>query len=219
MHDMTIQTAARLAGVGLLAMAALAILGTVGTQNVIVAGDAATTARNIAAGELLFRLGVCAWLVVAILDVVVALALFVVLRPVNNSLSLLAALLRVTYAAAFAAAISHLLLATQLLTQPDQLVLALDAFQDGWTTALVIFAVYLGLLGYLVYASRYIPRFLGVLLFIASAGYLIASIGKILIPSAAGTLDAVVAAPVAIGELAFAVWLLVRAARLPDAAA
>src|SRR5215470_8173125 len=111
MGDLSIRGAAQIAGVGLIAMAGLAILGTLGTQNVIVAEDAAATARNIAAGELLFRIGICAWLIVAILDVIVALALFVVLKPVNQSVSLLAGWFRIVYAAVFVAAISNFLLA------------------------------------------------------------------------------------------------------------
>lgn len=213
-RDFSLQTAARIAGVGLLAMAALAILGTIGTQSVIVAGDAAATAHNAATREFLFRVGICAWLTVAILDVIVALALFVVLRPVNNALSLLGAWFRLAYAAVFVVAISDLLLALRRLTDPAQTVLALDAFNDTWTAGLVLFGVHLALVGYLVYVSRYIPKLLGVLLLIAAAGYLIANVGKILFPTYGGALDAIAAVPAALGELALAIWLLVRAGRL-----
>ncbi|MFN8482522.1 MAG: DUF4386 domain-containing protein [Anaerolineae bacterium] len=214
MRDLSLQAAARISGIGLLAMAALAILGTLGTQSIVVAGDAIATAHNAATGEFLFRVGICAWLAVAILDVIVALALFVVLRPVNNALSLLGAWFRVAYAAVFVVAISNLLLAIQVLTAPAQTMLALDAFKDTWTAGLVLFGVHLALVGYLVYVSRYIPRLLGVLLLIAAAGYLIANFGKILYPAYGGALDAIIAVPAAIGEVAFAIWLLVRAARL-----
>ena len=47
-------------------------------------------------------------LVVAVLDVMVAWALYAVLRPVNRGIALLAAWLRVVYAAVFAAALSNL---------------------------------------------------------------------------------------------------------------
>jgi hypothetical protein len=115
MRDLSPRSAARIAGVGLLGMTAIAIFGIVATQNVIVAGDAARTASSIMGRELLFRLGICGWLVVAILDVVVALALYIVLRRVNRSLSLLAAWFRLAYAAVFVASVANLLLAVQLL--------------------------------------------------------------------------------------------------------
>src|ERR671918_9329 len=90
---------ARVAGVGLLVMVAAAIFSNLVTQNLVVSGNASRTATNIAAQQLLFRIGICGWLVVAALDVVVGLALYVVLQPVNWSLSLLAAWFRLAYAA------------------------------------------------------------------------------------------------------------------------
>ena len=80
---------ARVAGVGLLVMVAAAIFSNLVTQNLVVSGNASRTATNIAAQQLLFRIGICGWLVVAALDVVVGLALYVVPKPVNRSLSLL----------------------------------------------------------------------------------------------------------------------------------
>jgi len=228
MLDLTTRGAARIAGVGLLAMAALAILGTVGTQNPIVAGDAARTASNIINGEFLFRMGVGGWLVVAVLDVVVALALYVVLKPVSQPLSALAAWFRLVYAAIFVASIANLLLAVHILTdaaykalEPAQLhaqaMLALDAFKNGWALGLLLFGVSLGLLGHLVYVSSYTPKLLGVLLLIAGTAYVVANLGKVLFPEYGGTLDAIAAGPAAIGELALAIWLLARAGRLPAA--
>jgi len=225
--DLSPRSAARIAGASLLAMAAIAILGTVGTQSPIVAGDAGRTASNIMDGEFLFRLGVGGWLVIACLDVVVALALYVVLRPVSRSLSMLAAWFRLVYAAIFTVSISSLLLAVQL--QGDaaytqlgtaqlnaQTMLALDAFKNGWALGLVLFGVSLGVLGYLVYVSGYIPKLLGIFLLVAAFGYVFANLGKIMFPAFGGTLDAIAAGPAAIGEIAFAVWLLARAGRLPD---
>jgi hypothetical protein len=208
-------------------MAAIAVLGTVGTQSPIVAGDPARTASNIMGAEFLFRAGVVGWLVVAILDVIVALALYVVLRPVNRSLSMLAAWFRLVYAAIFVASVANLLVSVQLLSDAAytalgasqinaQAMIALDAFKNGWALGLVLFGVSLGLLGYLVYVSGYIPKLLGALLLIAAAGYMVANLGKIMVPALGGTMDTVVAVPAAIGELALAVWLLARAARLPD---
>jgi len=208
-------------------MAAIAILGTVGTQNVLVAGDAARTAGNIMERQALFRAGVSGWLIIAILDVVVAMALFVVLKPVNRSLSLLAAWFRVVYAAIFVASIANLVLAIQLLSDAvyakgldtvqlnSQAMLAMDAFENGWALGLVVFGVSLGVVGYLVYASGYIPKLLGVLLLVAAVGYVVANLGKILVPELGGTLDAIAAGPAALGEIAFAVWLVARAGRLP----
>ncbi len=56
-------------------------------QNLIVPGDAATTANNIMANELLFRIGIFSFIIMVIFDVVLAWALYVLLKPVNKSLS------------------------------------------------------------------------------------------------------------------------------------
>jgi hypothetical protein len=227
--DVTPVRFARVAGVGLLAMAAAAIFSSLVTQNLVVSGNASRTAGNIAAHQLLFRIGICSWLMVAALDVVVGLALYVVLKPVNRSLSLLAAGFRLVYAAVLVVGLGNFLAVLRLLSGAEfmdglgapqlnaQVMLYLGAFADVWALGLVLFGIHLALLGYLVWRSGYIPRILGVLLVVASAGYLVANLGKILMPSYGATLDLIVAGPAAVGELALAVWLLVKAARVPNA--
>src|SRR6266481_7999825 len=56
----------------------------------LVYNNAVDTARNIMAHERLFRLGTASNLTVFAVDVVLIIALYVVLRPVNRSLALLA---------------------------------------------------------------------------------------------------------------------------------
>ena len=57
----------------------------------IVFDNAAQTARNIVAHERLFRLGIASNLTVFAIDVVLITALYVVLKPINRRLALLAA--------------------------------------------------------------------------------------------------------------------------------
>ena len=59
--------------------------------HLIAFGDAAQTARNIMAHERLFRLGIASNLTVFAIDVVLIVALYVVLMPVNRRLALVAA--------------------------------------------------------------------------------------------------------------------------------
>jgi hypothetical protein len=116
--DVSLRTAAIVAGLGLLVMAILAPFTNFYVfQNLIVPGDAKTTADNIMASGGLFRIGISCFLVVAILDIVVAWALYVLLKPVNRSLSLLAAWFRVVYAAVFTIALNNLIDALQLLSK------------------------------------------------------------------------------------------------------
>ncbi len=105
----SIRTASTTAGVGLLAMSVLSAFGyLVAVKGLVVPGNAARTAKNVADHENMFRFGILSLYLVAVLDVVVAWALYRVFKPVNAALSKLAAWLRIAYAAVFMVAISQL---------------------------------------------------------------------------------------------------------------
>src|SRR5205809_4178664 len=88
-------TAAKVAGfVYLIAMATSMFAELYARAPLIVAGDAMQTAINIAASERLFRIGSVIHLITFASDAILAVALYVVLRPVNRSLAMLAAFWR-----------------------------------------------------------------------------------------------------------------------------
>ncbi len=60
----------------------------------IVPGDAVQTARNIAASELLFRIGIVSDLIKFPGEIILVLALYVVCKPINRNVALLAAFWR-----------------------------------------------------------------------------------------------------------------------------
>jgi len=216
--DISLRTSAIVAGLGLLLMAILAPIANFGVfESLIVPGDVTTTANNIIASSGLFRMGIFFFLVVAILDVLVAWALYILLKPVNNSLSLLAAWFRVVYAAILTFALSNLLIVLLLLGDGyskvfdsnqlyAQVMLFLNAFTDVWDLGLVIFGLHLLVLGYLAFKSGYIPKILGILVIIAGLGYTIDSFGKILSPSYNVSLATITF----IGEVLLVFWLLWR---------
>lgn len=211
-----LRRAAIVAGIGLLAMAALALASFSALEGLVVEGDAAATAGNIVEHELRFRMIVGGFLVVAVLDVVVAWALYEFLRPVDRSIALLAAWLRVAYAAIFAAAIGNLAVAVRLLTDADSLralgprqvsaraMASVNEFQGAWDVALVVFGLHLLVLGYLALKSSHIPGLLGILVMVAGLGYLADSFGGLLSTS----YDANVASFTFAGEVLLMGWLL-----------
>ena len=223
--DISLRQAAIVAGVGLLLMAILAPFAEFFVrQGLIVAGDATATANNLMADEWLFRIAICIYLIVAILDVVVAWALYVFLKPANKSLSLLTAWFRVVYAAILAIILLNFIIALHLLSGADyltvfetdqlhaQMMLFLNGFSYGWDIGLVIFGLHLLILGCLVFKAGYIPKVLGVLLMIAGLGYLIDSFGKLLSPN----YDANIAMFTFIGEVLLIFWLLIRGTKIPN---
>jgi hypothetical protein len=216
-NDVSPRTAALVAGLGLLMMAILAPFANFYVlQNLVVANDAKATADKIMASSGLFRLGIVCFLIVAVLDVIVAWALHVLLEPVNKSLSLLAAWFRVAYAAVFAIALIPLLGVVQLLSGAEylkgletnqlhaQVMLSLSAFHDGWDLGLVIFGCHLLGLGYVLFKSGFVPQWLSILVSIAGGGYLADSFGKFLIPN----YNITVAAFTFVGEFLLIFWLL-----------
>src|SRR5512138_3379660 len=116
---MSLRTTAIVAGVGLLLMAVLSAIAYLNTfQSLVKFDDAALTAQNIMNSMGAFRMCILLLFTVAILDVVVAWALYILLVATNKNLSALAAWLRVIYAGIFIFAISKLYVALQVIT-PD----------------------------------------------------------------------------------------------------
>lgn len=190
---------------------------------VTVPGDAAATAGNIAASEGLFRAGLASDLVAFLCDAVVAILLYVLLRPVSRTLSLLAASLRLVAHPAIASVnlINHYMAMrfasgadTLGAFEPAQLhaltSLFLDAHHTGYLIAGVFFGVHCAVVGYLLYSSTYFPKVLGVLLVLAALGYLIESFGGFLTTGHEALLIWIVSVPAVVGEVSFALWLVIK---------
>lgn len=220
--DIPLRTFALVAGIGLLLMTIMAPIANFGIiEKLIVPGNAAGTAGNIEASAGLFRIGIGIFLIVAVLDVVVAWALYLLLKPVSNSISLLAAWFRIVYAAILACALNNLLTVLQLLNGTDylhafdinqlhsQVMLFLNAFTDGWNLGLLIFGLHLLVLGYLAFTSGYIPKILGILVTVAGLGYAVDGVGKILSPDYHLSL----AMFTFVGEVLLIFWLLWKGIR------
>ena len=191
----TLRTMALVAGTGLLAMTVCAV-GAIAFvfEKHIVPGNAIATVGNILAGETQFRMGIAALLAVAILDVLVAWALYVFFAPANKNLSLLAAWFRLVYAAMLGVALSgythvlrlletiHSTAAGEVTPLHADVMRSLRAFDDGWAMGLVFFGIHLLILGYLVFRCGYTPKVLGFALVIAGAAYVMDGFGRFLLP-------------------------------------
>jgi hypothetical protein len=226
--DISLRKAARVAGFAFLISI---IVGFVAFERFDVPGDAATTADNIMASEMLFRIKIASTLIVLTLDVVVAWALYVLLTPVNKSLSLLMAWFRMMYATIYGIAQLNLFFVLQLLSGADYLtvfetdqlhalvLLFLNPHNPGFLIGLVFFGFHVFALGYLVFKSGYIPRILGVLLIFVSLGYLVNSFAYFLLPNYSNyeaIFYIVTFLPAFIAELSLSLWLLLKGAKIPE---
>jgi len=194
-HKTSLGTAALIAGIGLLIMVIAAPFAELYVfPRLVVSGDAAETVKNIIANKTLFVAGIFGYLITFLCDVLVAWALYVYLKPVNENLSLLTAWFRLVYTLIALIALLHLVTILRLLNtpiylslfQPEQLqaqvMLSLTTFRSNWYFGLLFFGIHLGLLGYLVFRSKYIPSILGVLLIVAGLGYLLTTLKPFLFP-------------------------------------
>lgn len=207
------RTAALVAGVGLAVMAVLGgFANFAAIVSLIVPGDAARTAANIAAAPAMFWAGVASFIIVAMLDVLVAAALYVLFRSVSPRLSALAGWLRTVYAVLLLVAVGQLVNGFALLGDPAAAQPVLESFTTIWVLGLGLFGASLILVGYLAYRSGFMARVFGVLLALAGAGYLADAIGVATIPG----FTAVFAQFLFVGEVALIFWLLIRGRRLPS---
>ena len=220
--DISLRQAAIIGGFALLIISVLAPVGYYGLiQNLIVPGDAAATVSKITASEGRFRIGMCCLLINAVLDLVVAWALYIVLKPVNKSIALLSAWLRVAYTVVLVVALGNFVNVLQLLRGTDyltafeptqlhaQVMLGIDAYENVWNLGYVFFGLHLIILGSVMFRSGYFPKFLGILVNIAGFGYLIDSLGIVLFRNYSLN----IAVYTFIGEPLLFIWLLMRGFR------
>ena len=213
---------ARIAG-GLWLLCIIASVGGfIAAAPLIVANDAAATARNILANESLFRLGFAADLISGLSYLGVTVFLYYVLKPISRSLSLLAAFFGLAGVAIGAVAwVSHL--APLVLLHGDQYLSAFTTSQlqamsmvalklqmQVFSIGMVFFGIQCILIGYLVAQSTFLPRILGMLLGLGGMCYLIASFANFLLPMLGTRLTPFVFLVAFIGEGSLGLWLLVK---------
>ena len=219
----SLRTAALIAGLALLTMVIAAPFAELFVfPKLIVPGDAAETARNILANQTLFRAALFGYLITFICDFVAAWALYVLLKPVNENLSLFTAWFRLVYTVIAIVAFLNLVTVVRLLNSSNassgfdsgqfaaQVMSSLEAFRSNWYFGLLFFGIHLGLLGVLVWMSNYIPKLVGVLLIIAGFGYLINALKPVIFPD----INIDFAQYTFYGELIFMLWLLIKGPRI-----
>ena len=191
-------------------------------SNLIVPGDAAATAGNIKTSESLFRWGLVGESILFLSEIVLTVMLYLLLKPVSKTLSLVAAFARLAMTVmqgtnlVFKFAALLVLSGAGYLTvfEPDQLnalvLLLFDAHNYGALVWGTFFSLHCFVLGYLIFRSGYFPKVLGVLMVFAALGYLTDSFGNFLSPGYQERFAWVVSVTAFVGELPFFIWLLIR---------
>ena len=189
-------------------------------SQLIVPGDAAATANNISVSGGVFRLGMAADALVFLIEILLTALLYILLRPVSRPLSLIAACSRLAMTVIQGINLLNYFVVLLLVSgagylavfPPDQLHALVLLFVNAHASVVLIWGLFFGLhllmLGILVYRSGYIPKWVGVFLWIASLCYFIQDFGTILLPKYEGTFTAV--GFLSIFEIVLPLWLLIK---------
>jgi len=193
-------------------------------------GDAEQVYQAIVTNAWSFRLGLVIALISAFLFLMAAWGLHVLLRPMNEHLALLFLLLNAIgvaiQCASMFALISALLLGdgssrmqAYSAAQLEGLAyLSINLYKTGFVTAQLFFGAWLFPLGYLVYKSGSLPRFLGVLLIVDGFAVLIWFLQALLLPAHQAISYPGLAVSF-VAEVGLALWLLVKGVKVVDSGA
>ena len=195
-------------------------------STLIVFGDAAATMQNIEASELLYRSGIYVGLLSSLIYLLVALALYRLLKEVSEKQAvLMVAFVVIAVAASFANSFNQLAVLI-ILSKPDFLSAFEPAQLEGVAYLFVrlqghgiqIIQIFWGLwlipMGILVYRSGFIPKIIGVSVWLAAFAYLMSNFMFVLLPQYQAALS-----PIMTGlemlELPIIFWLLIVGVRIP----
>ena len=208
---------ARTIGVVYLLYFLTAFFGAFLTKGLVLPGDAAATANSILAHGALYRSGFAVGLIANAIYIAVTALFYRLFEPVNRSMSLLAAFFSLVGCAiqicggVLQLAPLVILGDSQLLSsfKVEQLqaaaLLSLKLYSQAFSIALVLFALYDLLVGYLIFRSTFLPRILGVLLMLAGVGWL-----TFVWAPLATLLSSYVLPLGALAEILLMLWLIVK---------
>jgi hypothetical protein len=183
--------------------------------------DAPVTINQILTHASQFRIGFVISLFSVVFFLLAAWALYVLLKPINKNMALLFLLLNLGGFAIWCFSMLNLFASLLLLSgadylkvfRPDQLqaqaTLFIDLYKYGSTVAQIPYGVWLFPLGYLVFKSGFLPKFLGILLIADGFGLLIYVCQRFLLPGCE-----VISYPCMvvgfIAELSLTLWLFIK---------
>lgn len=193
-----------------------------------IGSDPAAALASIRANEGLFRAGIAASLVCYLAFLLLPLALYKLLSPYGRNTATVMVALAVASVPLSVANLGHRLEILNLISGSDylrsmtpevlaqQVMLSLKAYSKGMILNQVFWSLWLAPFGYLAYKSGILPKLLGILLMVGSAGYAAETFGTVLIADFArlpGT--DLLSIPASLGEIGTCLWLCIMGAREP----
>jgi hypothetical protein len=190
----------------------------------MVRGDAIQSIVNIAASERLFRISSVIHLITFATDAMLAVALYVILKPINKYVALLAAFWRLADCAILAVNVLNDFAALRFLSGADYLQ-AFDAKQlqvlarvfisisaAGYQIGFVFLGLGSTVFSYLWLRSRYVPRAFAAWGIFASLVLAFGTLAIMVFP-ALGAVGLTYMAPMFFYEVGLGLWLLIKGLR------
>ena len=224
MIDNLQRAAAKIAGCSYIFSFAIVVFANYVLLNpLIVPRNAADTARNLLAHPTQFRIALTLFLTYSVGAVVLAGALYIILRPINHYLALLGALFRLVFAMSWLLSVIYSLGALRLLGntpylqvfEPDRLqalarVMIASTF-DNYYVGLPFFGLAATVCAWLWLKSNYIPRGLSIFGVIACAWCVLCAVVYLILPDFNKIVnDYIFDTPMALFELIVSFWLLFK---------
>ena len=188
-------------------------------SSVIMGGDF-DPASNISANELMFRMGIVTETFMFILVIILSLALYIILKPVDKNLALSGLIFRFGEAVVgvmvtiLSGIIPLLLLDSGPIFQNAQIQALVKLFLNVRIAGLNIVLVFIGLGGsvfcFLFYISRLVPRILAAWGIFTYASMLMLGFLNILLPARPDVIEVVLFSFGALFEVMFGIWLLFK---------
>lgn len=186
-------------------------------SKLIVWDNPVTTFNNIKASETLFRFEIVSGLVCYCFFLLLPIALYKLLKPVNRFYAKLMVLLAVISVPISFINIQNKFAVLSIITETtsindqsySQVMFYLNQYDHGILMVSIFWGLWLLPFGYLVFKSGFLPKFLGILLMLGCFGYLINFLGNSLVSdySTIG-ISKYISIPASLGEIGTCLWLL-----------
>jgi hypothetical protein len=185
-------------------------------------GNFLATAHAVAASETLYRIGLVLGLIGTLSTILLAVGLYVALRPIDGNLAIAALVFRLAESAIGGVVIVFGFLTLQIYLEAvragapgasrlgELAGLISGASVVGTNVSVVFFGVGSTLFFYLLVRSAYIPRVLAMWGFIGSIVCFVAFLASLVIPQSTELLTGIGGLPVGLAEPVVGGWLLIR---------
>lgn len=216
-HSFTPRKISLITGVSLLLMAVTAGIGYgYAFENLYVANDGIATINNLSNHPHLLKIVLVSFATIIALDIVVATGVYVLFKHTDKFLALLTSTLRLIYTIILLVAVYYLSIVAKdkiVVHNAQAVMYNFTMFLKIWSFGLIFFGMHLCTLAFLFKKTIHGHWAMYVLLLIAGICYVITNVAEQLFPEYLlykNRIDMFLALPMALGELAFAVWLLAK---------